>query len=314
MHRFAADPLSDIIGLLRPHDCVAAGLDAGGDWAVRFKQHAGMKCNAVVEGACTLRVERIATKSGVASWDPIQLTAGDCFILPHGRPFLISADGMTPGTDAEAIYAPVPHGGTAVHNEGGAFFMTGARFLVSGSASGALLGVLPPVLVVRDGARSELVRWVLVRIAAELRAPSPGTALTISHLSHLLLVEVMRQYLMETAAEATGWIAALADPTIARALEAMHANPARRWTVAALASQADMSRTSFAIRFRRIAGQTPMAYLTTWRMLLAADRLQRTDDSIARIAAQVGYSSESAFAHAFRRELGCSPRRYTSER
>lgn len=308
-----SDPLSDIIDMLRPHDCVAAGLDAGGDWAIRFERHAGMKCNAVVRGACELTVD--------GTGEAFHLHASDCFILPHGRPFLISSHGAALGDDAEAIYRPVPHGRTAIYGGGGDFFMTGARFLVSGPAARALLAILPPVIVIRRGSRSEAVRQTLDGIARELREPSPGSALAVAHLSHLLLVEVLRQHLAQQLAtspdgtddQAIGWMAALADPAISRALAAMHSAPARAWTVGELASHAAMSRTSFAVRFKRVVGQAPMAYLTEWRMLRAADRLVRTSDPVARIAEEVGYASESAFAHAFKRETGRSPRRYARE-
>ena len=160
------DPLSDIVALLRPHDCVAAGLDAGGDWSVRFDRHAGLKCNAVLEGACWLRIEGMDA--------PLRLEAGDCAILPHGRPFVLSARPMRDGADAATVYAPVPHGGTTIHGGGGDFFMTGARFLLSGPAAAALLRALPPALVVRPGAAGNTVRWSLARIAEGVARRPPG--------------------------------------------------------------------------------------------------------------------------------------------
>ena len=319
------DPLSDIIAMLRPHDCVAAGLDAGGNWAIRFERHVGVKCNAVVRGACELTVDGgdadgtdVDGTHGDGASEAFRLHAGDCFILPHGRPFLISSHDATLGVDAGTIYRPVPHGGTAIHGGGGDFFMTGARFLVSGPAARVLLGGLPPVIVVRQGSPGEVVRWTLERIARELHEPSPGSTLAVAHLSHLLLVEVLRQHLGAspdgTDGQTVGWMAALADPATARAVAAMHANPAHPWTVGELAELAAMSRTSFAVRFKRVVGQAPMTYLMGWRMLRAADRLARTSDPVARIAEEAGYASESAFAHAFKRETGRSPRRYARER
>ncbi len=296
------DPLSDIVSLLRPHDCVAAGLDAGGDWSIRFDRHAGLKCNAVLKGDCWLSVEGVA--------GPMRLQAGDCVILPKGLPFLLSARIAPFGEDAEAIYAPVRHGGTAVYGGGGDFFMAGSRFLLSGPAAGMLLRTLPPVVVVRPGPQQEAVQWSLNRIAEELRDPRPGGALSIAHLSHFVLVQVMRCYLEDAPPETGGWLAAIADRHISRAVAAIHDDPARPWTVQDLASRAGLSRTSFAVRFRRIAGLTPMGYLTQWRMLFAAERLRRTEASVARIAAEVGYASESAFAVAFKRVTGHPPRRY----
>ena len=317
----AVDPLSDIVSLLEPHDCVAAGLDAGGDWSIRFERHAGLKCNAVLHGRCSLRVDGA---------EPVTLEAGDCAILPHGRAFLLSARPARSGEDARTVYAPVPHGGTAVHGGGGDFFMTGSRFLLSGTAAELLLGALPPVLVVRGGPGRTTLPWALERIADELREPGPGGALCIEHLSHLVLVQVMRRHLATSGGPGPagrespdpecreqggperggGWLAAIADPRLSKAIAAVHEDPARSWTVAELAACADLSRTSFAVRFRRVSGQTPMAYLTRWRMLVAADRLRRTGAPIARVAEGVGYASESAFAVAFKRATGRSPRRH----
>jgi AraC-like DNA-binding protein len=298
----AMDPLSDIIALLHPHDCVAAGLDAGGDWSIRFEAHAGLKCNAVLKGRCWLSVEGGA--------GPIRLKAGDCVVLPHGRPFVISTFAARRSADADTIYGGVPHGGTAVYGGGGDFFMTGSRFLLSGPAAEVLLRSLPPVIIVRSGPEQEAVQWALDRIAAELRAPRPGGGLSISHLSHFLFVQVMRRHLAEASPDMDGWLAAIADPQLCPAVAAMHQDPALPWTVQDLASRAGMSRTSFAVRFRHITGQTPLGYLTQWRMMLAAERLGRSGNPVARVAEEVGYASESAFAVAFKREMGQPPRRY----
>ena len=298
-------PLSDIVSLLRPHDCVAAGLDAGGDWAVRFRRHEGLKCNAVLKGECWLAVEGVP--------EPLRLETGDCVILPHGRPFLISARRRSSGQDAETLYSPVRHGGTAVYGGGGDFFMTGSRFLLSGPAADVLLAALAPVVLVRPDARQETVRWSLERIAEALREPRPGGALAISHLSHVVLLQALGCHLENAPPGTGGWLAAIADPQLSRAVAAMHEDPARAWTVEALASRAGLSRTSFATRFRETVRQTPMGYLTQWRMLFAAERLCRTGASIARVAGEVGYASESAFAVAFKRATGVSPGRYARE-
>ena len=297
------DPLSDIVSLLHPHDCVAAGLDAGGDWSVRFERHAGLKCNAVLEGSCWLQVEGMDA--------PLRLAAGDCAILPYGRPFVLSDRPLRVGADAAAVYAPVPHGGTAVHGGGGDFFMTGARFLLSGSAAAALLRALPPVLVVRPKAAGHAVRWSLARIAEELREGRPGRALTVAHLSHYVLVQVLRCHLAE-ARPAAGWLALLADQQLSRAVAAMHDDPARSWRVGALAAVAGLSRTAFAVRFRRVSGETPMGYLTRLRMLRAAATLRQSAPALAQVAAEAGYASESAFAAAFKRVMGDAPRRHAA--
>ncbi|NUB45007.1 AraC family transcriptional regulator [Fertoebacter nigrum] len=298
------DPLSEIISMLHPHACVAAGLDAGGDWSIRFERHAGLKCNAVLKGRCWLCVD---------GSKPVILEAGDCVILPHGRPFVISSAPAQEGVDAGSVYAPVRHGGTAVYGGGGDFFMASSRFLLSGTIGDMLLRGLPAVLVIRSEPEFAALQWSLNRIAQELREPKPGGALSIEHLAHFVLLQVMRQHLATAPHQTGGWLAAVADPSIARAVSAMHADIARPWTVQDLASRASLSRTSFAVRFRHVTGQTPMQYLAEWRILVAGDRLRRTKVPIARVAAEVGYASESAFSVAFKRITGRSPRQYADD-
>lgn len=298
------DPLSDIIALLRPHDCVAAGFDAGGNWSIRFNGHEGMKCNAVIRGRCWLAADGA---------EPVNLEEGDCAILPRGRPFLLSSKPAQFGEDAQTIYEPVSHGGTAVYNGGGDFFMTGARFLLSGPAVMMLMRSLPPVIHVHPGPQQQTIRWVLDQIAAELRNCGPGSTLSITHLSHLLLLQVMRDHLSNSPPQIDGWLAALSDPPILAAVAALHDDPARAWTVQDLASTAALSRTSFAVRFRRVVGQTPIDYLMRWRILLAAEKLLHAGQPVAQVAADVGYASESAFTVAFKRTLGCTPRQYARD-
>ncbi|MBE3638157.1 AraC family transcriptional regulator [Mangrovicoccus algicola] len=295
------DPLSQVISHLRPHDCVAAGLDAGGAWSIRFERHAGLKCNAILKGRCWLAME---------GRDPISLEEGDCVILPHGRSFVMSAKRPRDGRDAETVYAPVSHGGTAMLGGGGDFFMMGSRFLVSGLPADRLLRTLPSVMHIRAGAEQASLKWVLNGIASELRNARIGGAVSIAHLSHLVLVQALRHHLAGPAVPGTGWLAALADGQLCIAIGALHDDPARDWSVAELGTRAGLSRTAFATRFAQTVGVTPMAYLTEWRMCLAAEQLARGSQPVARIGREVGYASESAFAAAFKRVAGQTPRQY----
>ncbi len=115
----------------------------------------------------------------------------------------------------------------------------------------------------------------------------------------------------EKSQNAVGWFFALADERLSAAMGAMHGDPAQRWTLQELAERAGMSRSSFAMKFKETVGETPMEYLTRWRMLLAADRLESSSDPISVIAFSLGYESESAFSTAFKRVMGCSPRQFS---
>jgi AraC-like DNA-binding protein len=125
-----------------------------------------------------------------------------------------------------------------------------------------------------------------------------------------LFVEVVRRYAEQLPASATGWFAALNDPIVGRALQIVHRDPARRWTVDDLAREAGTSRTVLAERFNEVLGQAPIEYVTGWRMQLAAERIRTSKDSLAAIAADVGYESEAAFNRAFKRVTGVTPGRW----
>ncbi len=132
----------------------------------------------------------------------------------------------------------------------------------------------------------------------------------MQQLAYLMLVQALRLNLAEGLKGGVGWLFALADRQMSAAIGAMHAEPARRWTLPALAERAGMSRTTFAVRFKETVGVSPIGYLTRWRMLLAGDRLETSDDPVSVIALSLGYDFESAFSTAFKRVMGCPPRRY----
>jgi AraC-like DNA-binding protein len=126
----------------------------------------------------------------------------------------------------------------------------------------------------------------------------------------MMLVQALRLYLASSAGTAVGWLAGLADRQLSKAINAIHANPAQRWTLQELAATSGMSRSSFAEKFRRTVGMPAMEYLAQWRMLLAAERLQNGKDPISVIAPSLGYESEAAFSTAFKKIMGVSPRQY----
>ncbi len=135
----------------------------------------------------------------------------------------------------------------------------------------------------------------------------PGSALVVQQLATVTLIQALRLHL--NASDGVGWLFALADRQVAPALQAIHSDPARRWTVGTLASEVGMSRSSFAARFRARVGDGPIEYLTRWRMLLAGRDLAR-GDPVGIVSRALGYESESAFSTAFKRVMGHPPRRH----
>jgi AraC-like DNA-binding protein len=297
------DPLSDVLSLLKPVSYVSSGFDAGGAWSIQFAgQHERIKCYAVVSGECWLSVDGVA--------EPVRLKMGDCFVLPTGRPFRLASDMTLTPVESSTIFPPAQAGGVVMLNGGGDFFLVGSRFAVSGKHAGILLRMLPPIVHVRRETDQAALRWSVERMMQELQEQQPGSFLVAQHLAHMMLVQALRLHLAEGLGEGVGWFFALADKQISVAINAIHANPAHRWTLQELGEQAGMSRSTFALKFRETAGETPMEYLARWRMLLAADRLSNSSDPIAAVALSLGYESESAFSTAFKRVMGCSPRQY----
>lgn len=296
------DLLSDVLSLLDTRSSYFAGLKAGGDWAIDFPPPDGIKFNAVIEGGCWLTVAGIDA--------PVRLQTGDCFLLAPGRAFTLASAPGLPAAPALEVYRQAQHGvarhGAPQHD----FFLIGGRFSF-GDEAAILLDCLPPLLHVRgDTDQASVLHWALQRLAQELQATAPGAALMTRHLGHMMLLQMLRQYLAAQASHPVGWLFALADPRLRAAIEAMHAQPAQRWTLAQLAAVAGQSRSAFAVHFKTRVGVTPLDYLLRWRMRLATRRLKDSGAPIASIAQALGYDSDSAFSHAFKRVMACSPRQY----
>jgi AraC-like DNA-binding protein len=297
------DPLSDVLSLLKPRGYLSGGFDVGGKLSVQFGAHEGVKCYAVVSGEIWLSVEGVS--------DPVQLKTGDCFLLPRGWPFRLTTDLTAPPVEALSILATARRsGGVVTVNGGGDCLVVGGHFALTGDHAGVLLGILPPIVHIRKESDKAAMRWSLERMRQELREGQPGGFLMAQHLAHLMLLQALRLHLAEGPAGGVGWLFALSDKPISVAISAIHEAPAHRWTLQALAERAGMSRSTFALRFKQRVGESPMEYLTRWRMLLAGDKLMNSSEPVSVIARSLGYESESAFSTAFRRVMGCPPRRY----
>lgn len=300
------DPLSDVLSLLKPHNYMSAGFDAGGEWSIQFPESRdSIKCGAVVSGQCWLSVEGVA--------DPVHLGTGDCFLLPYGRPFRLASDLTLSPVEAVAVFAAARNGGIAVHKGGGDCFLVSSRFALTGNHASVLLGMLPPIVHIRKDTDRSVLRWPVELMMRELRERQPGGFLLVQHLAHMMLIEALRLHLAGGLQGGVGWLFALADRQMGAAITAMHDNPAYRWTLQTLAERAGMSRSTFALKFKETVGKSPMEYLTRWRMLVAGDRLQNSSDPVSTIALSLGYDSESAFSTAFKRVMGCSPRQYSRD-
>jgi len=294
------DPLSEVLALLQLRGHMSAVFDAHGDWSISFGQQEGIKFYAVASGTCWLAVDGVD--------DPVCLNGGDCILLPRGRPFRVASDLAISSVDALSIFSG--EGERVIHNGGGEFLGIGGYFTLDGPHADMLLGMLPPIVQIRKETNRAVIRWTLDQMCKEIGKPEPGSALIEQQLAAMMLVQVVRLYLTDSAVGGVGWLFALADKRLHAAITAMHRAPAQRFTVQILAEHAGMSRTSFAVRFKATVGLSPMGYLTQWRMLLAANRLMKSGDAISVLGPSLGYDSESAFSAAFKKVMGSSPSEY----
>jgi len=295
------DPLSDVLSLLKPASYAFRGLDAGGIWSIAFDAVEGIKCYAVYSGACWVEL---------AGAFPIRLEAGDFVLLPTGQAFRLYSEADATPLGAEAFFSSFPAGEVAMLNGGGGCSGVGGYFDFDGLHAERLLTMLPPIVHIRAEMHKAPLRSSIERLMHEMREPQPGGSLIAGHLAQALLIEALRLHMAERSSSSTGWLFALADPQMYAVMAAMHAEPARRWTLKTLAGVAGMSRSSFAARFKATVGEPAIDYLTRWRMMMAAHQLTTGGLSVSAVAPAVGYESESAFGAAFKRVLGHSPRHF----
>ena len=243
--------------------------------------------------------------------DPIQLSAGDIIVLPHGDTHVLATRPGMRSTPEMSMYARPKDGVLPSKISMGSASGETAHFVCGflGCDSrpyNPLLTALPRVIVVKDQGSSALGAYFQAALA-EQKSSRIGGADLLGRISELMFVDVVRRHLETLPAERTNWLSGLRDPYVGRALMALHADPARDWTLELLAQEAALSRSAFAERFTQFVAQPPMQYLTNWRMQLAASHLRNGAESIATIAHKVGYDSEAAFSRAFKKAVGSPP-------
>lgn len=302
------DVLSEVLAVTRLKGTVYFSAELRAPWGIALPQRRRAPFYVVTRGQCEIGLDG-APSPGVS------LGPGDLVVLPGGTAHTLASSATADAIPLEQFVArfPMDERGhvKALDGKGPMTSIIGGFFELE-RAPEPLVAVLPPLIHV-SGDDAEVSEWLdqtLRSIAHEASQALPGRAVVLNRLADVLFVRVVRAYLLKlSAGGATGppsWLRGLTDPRIARALAQIHRAPEQAWTLAQLASRAAMSRTAFAQRFRALVGQTPVSYLAAWRMQKAAYLLEM-GTSIAQIAEQVGYTSELAFAKAFRRLMGMPP-------
>jgi AraC-like DNA-binding protein len=297
-----ADPLSDILRLTSAESLVTGGFSAGGQWAIRFPAPAKIKFFAVVRGHCWVCID--------GEREPIRFDEGDVGLMTAPRSFVLASEPGLPPVDAMDLFSRSGQSVTQI-GDGRDFTQIGGHVLLDAASGQLLANVLPPWIRIDAGkTQASTFRWLLARLVEERANAQPGTQLVSAHLAQLLFIQILRAHMETDAAASAGWFRVMSDRRLAPALGLMHGDPARAWHLDELADACAMSRTTFALRFRTAAGVAPLTYLAEWRMRLAERALRDGTSTVAVIAQSIGYASESAFSHAFKRVTGQSPRDY----
>jgi AraC-like DNA-binding protein len=244
-----------------------------------------------------------------------ELTAGDIVIFPHGDAHFLGNGSPERPVDSFQTFAKNLTQGVKLARFGGGGETT--KFICGFMGcdprlSEVFLAGLPKILKVHV-ANEPSGQWILNSIrfsVADGNESNAGSGLVFAKLSEVLLVETLRRYINSLPPDQIGWLAGARDPIIGEALALLHRQPEDPWTVSDLARRIGLSRTRLAERFRHFLGESPMAYLAQWRLKLGAEILQSTEDSVAQVAATVGYGSEAAFNRAFKREFNCPPAQF----
>jgi AraC family transcriptional regulator, alkane utilization regulator len=259
----------------------------------------------ISSGACSVEL---------ASGESRTVSAGDVLLMPFADEHVFRS-GQVEAVPADDIIRPGPVGGMWNVNCGGGGeetrivcgFLESSEFLLT-----PVFRTLPPLLIQKadEDQASALIASTVRQILVMADEAAPGTELMLGRLMEVLFVEVLRRYASKLPPSAKGLLAALNDPIVGRAVHLVHADPTRRWTVDDLAREVGSSRTVLAERFHAVFGRAPIEYITAWRMQLAAERIKAGHESLAAIAADIGYDSEAAFNRAFKRVTGVTPGRW----
>lgn len=302
-------PLDDVLDLLRVRGAVMANLRGSGTWGVRLPRSSRATLHAVTAGTCWVSAPGEA---------PRELLAGDLVLLPTGAAHIVASDPAA-ATRSWASVAKEQSRNPAheciVGSGGSSTHAICAGFTYDHDVAQPLLSLLPPMLFLSGQTVTDdnPARATMHMLRHELNNRSSGSGTVIDRLIDVLFVQVIRAWSRDERGAGTSWLHALRDPIVARALAVMHARPATPWTIDALAREVSLSRATLTRRFTKLVGEAPLAYLTRWRMDLAARQLRQTGNAVSSIAHGVGYTSEFAFSRAFTRLRGVAPGRYRTE-
>lgn len=299
-----ADPLGEALHFLRMNGAYYCRSELTAPWGLTIPPTPGYLWFHVVTSG------RLWLETGHEEQDWIQL--GDLALVPHGDGHVLSSEpgAAAPGIldlEREAVsdrYEILRHGGGGTPT---GLICGAVRF--AHPAAGNLIEILPSTIRVEASSspRLEWMQSILRLMASEAAELRPGGEAVITRLGDILVIQAIRAWIESDPAAQRGWLGALQDPQIGRAISHIHRDPARNWTVASLAHELAMSRSAFAARFTELVGEPVMSYVARWRMQVAVTALEEEGATVGQLADRLGYRSEAAFSRAFKRVIGVSP-------
>jgi AraC-like DNA-binding protein len=304
-HAFANDPLGEALHFFRMRGYVYCRSEFSAPWGISLRpMQRHLWFHILTSGGCRLEAEGA---------EPVFLRAGDIALVPHGEGHRLRSHPRVPvpwvdELDREYVsdrYEILRHGGGGERTE-----MMCCAVTMDHPAGRNLVALLPQFIHVKSGAGPPSAEWLrstLELMSAEAGDLRPGGETVVTRLADILLVQAIRSWLESDPAAQSGWLGALRDQQIGRAIALIQQDPARDWTVSSLAREIAMSRSSFAARFTQLVGEPAMQYLARWRMHVAVSSLQEEGATVAELALRLGYRSEAAFSRAFKRVIGVPP-------
>jgi AraC-like DNA-binding protein len=295
------DPLAEVVTLLQPAARLSKIVQGASPWSINRSEAGQPFYCAVLEGGCRIAID---------GYEPIELLSGDFVLIPAA--YGVAMCSLEPPAPGVTTSDPIALG-NGEYRIGALDSPVDARMLAGHCSFGSpdaslLVSLLPQIVHVRGEQR---LATLVELVREESREQRPAREVVLSRLLEVLLIEALRSTGGTNASP--GLVRGLSDSRLAAAIRGMHEHPTRAWTVAELAKEAALSRSSFFERFSHAVGVTPMEYLLTWRMALAKDLLRRKEGRIAEIAERVGYGSASTFSVAFTRHVGRPPMQYARE-
>ena len=301
------DILAQVLDRVRLGGTLLFHFELGHPWSLALPARPYALFHYLSRGSATLALNQ---------GQELHMAEGDFVVITRGEPHVIYSDRRSTPLLIVDLDRPAGRLGVVRHGGNGepVSTMICGNFTVERPSRGSVLELLPPVLLLKPAADGDWLESILQRMVRESALERPGQRVALSRLTEVLFVEVLRSWIKSLRPGEGGWLGAMADPHIGPALQLIHEQPDRPWTLRDLGHRVGLGRSAFSARFTKLVGQSMHRYLIARRMAEAAFLLESSDEGIARIATRVGYETAAAFSKLFHRHHGLSPGRYRAAR